>query len=462
MKIAYQLKNKVSKFIIFFLIIATIPSYITLGFGYNTDNQYEDNVTKSIITLGLSIDKKSKNRAIEEAILINNINKLGIINEKALGDPGDFLDWVESKGIDKGIIYITEDDAHGNLVVSLASLMIDIYYPNEFKAVQDGTLTFEVDDSQQIVCDCDSTGHVYTSFAVGMCEEAWYTSYWWEGSPRSWFLETLANKGVIDVYPSFLYDDSVDKVRDMHKDIVYTLYRMGIYNTLDISSSDKIYNLEALLVSYMIDTGKTNKLPDITTKLNECYHGVEVDIQTDKGVWKVRNELVYCLDSIPSKWIMSFKDDNWKFVIVDDVKFKLDDGADAIAICSTSDNTIYIGTKRFGFGLYIPEHELAHYIADKGNIYGSASTLMCLEAENLGTYIGDYALTNHNEYFAECFKHIWANRNNREELDKIQAKIPLTFHVIYDLVINSNSDYIIDGEAIRDFVADWYIENIGI
>lgn len=124
--------------------------------------------------------------------------------------------------------------------------------------------------------------------------------------------------------------------------MIYALKLCGIYDTeYEINPSEKISNLELIAIIYMLDTKKYDELPEIEDKDNTLYKGINTTIFNEAVTWQARNDLIYCLDSIPTKWVVSIKNNGWRFEVVEDLEMKSSlTGEDVIGLCNAYEKLI--------------------------------------------------------------------------------------------------------------------------
>lgn len=398
-----------------------------------------------------------ENRDIDlaELKLTYELIKLDSINLKALGNIKDFMNWLDRHKFNL-------DDIYKNKINDVIKIIVESYMHDDLVSLRKGTLEArELDILEENIVIGDYKDYIHVALLNGLITVAGYESSYFSGFGRGQILIEIAEYFPFTIYPAFIYDENSEKTRQPSNDIVYALTKCGIYNSdKDVRPDDTISALELASLIYILDAHKYRDLPDATDKVNKVYHGIDVSIEDESVCWLVRNDLIYCLDSIPEKWIIPFKNDGGKFSIK--LSLSHSDFDAVVGLYHSTSHLIELGDKNYAANKGIPEHELAHYLGAKYNMHASNMVMFAVEQDEAARLIRDYAKTNTDEYFAECVRHLWMNRNNPVELERFKNGAPLTYHAIYEMILKDESETVIDSEKVHDYITDWYLKNIGI
>lgn len=138
------------------------------------------------------------------------------------------------------------------------------------------------------------------------------------------------------------------------------------------------------------------------------------------------------LELIPNSILKAFVDDGWKFGI--DINHT--------AVLSTGKNTNWQGVTDYEvktIWIRYPDvvvHEFGHFLWYLVDDRLTAEVLYALEAENMIETLGDYAVVNSHEYFAECFEYWILNQNDTEAMREFQEAAPKTYKYFAQLANN--------------------------
>lgn len=405
------------------------------------------------VNTNISINKE----ITSELILTYNLIKLHSINVNNFGNIEEFISWLDKHDIPLNTLYNNDKN------VAL-KLFIDYYMADELKALRRGTLeNAELDYLESIYATGEYKDYIHLALKRNIMTPAGYEGAYFSGFYRSLWLTNIGRHLPFTVYPAFIYDSTQEKTRNPLCDMIYALKLCGIYDTeYEINPSEKISNLELIAIIYMLDTKKYDELPEIEDKDNTLYKGINTTIFNEAVTWQARNDLIYCLDSIPTKWIVSIKNNGWRFEVVEDLEMKSSlTGEDVIGLCNAYEKLILIGANKFPTNYGIPEHEVAHYIAHESRLYKQMDTMGTLEGKAVERLVGSYSQAGNNEFFAECLRYLWMQRDNTAELKKFESAAPLTYHIIHDMIINYDDEAkLADSSEIQGFIDQWNMENM--
>ena len=88
-------------------------------------------------------------------------------------------------------------------------------------------------------------------------------------------------------------------------------------------------------------------------------------------------------------------------------------------------------------------------------------TMGTLEGKAVERLVGSYSQAGNNEFFAECLRYLWMQRDNTAELKKFESAAPLTYHIIHDMIINYDDEAkLADSSEIQGFIDQWNMENM--
>ena len=124
---------------------------------------------------------------------------------------------------------------------------------------------------------------------------------------------------------------------------------------------------------------------------------------------------------LPEALLARFHDEGWSLVIGDDyiIQWSYKNDANAVGLTSYANETIYTRNAS-----NVP-HEFGHFLHEQLDRPQKVVELFEKEAQQAQPVIGDYAMTNESEYFAEIFEKfmLWDD----EKLQKLQAAAPETY-----------------------------------
>lgn len=82
-------------------------------------------------------------------------------------------------------------------------------------------------------------------------------------------------------------------------------------------------------------------------------------------------------------------------------------------------------------------HEFGHFLHHHVRAPETVEQLYEKEAKQAEALLGEYAMTNDNEYFAEVFEYWIASNGNEDRLSKLQAAAPGTYAYFAELESNN-------------------------
>lgn len=105
-------------------------------------------------------------------------------------------------------------------------------------------------------------------------------------------------------------------------------------------------------------------------------------------------------------------------------------GMDIVGLFSTSEHAIFVKTP------YAVMHEMGHFVEKFMSGIEMSERFYKLEAGGCEDLLGDYAKTNHREYFGEAFRFFIRNRNDLMQMDLMRGVMPKTYQYMLDLEAN--------------------------
>lgn len=224
-------------------------------------------------------------------------------------------------------------------------------------------------------------------------------------------LESTLNAAGVPVYSSALYDNQ-DTV--CNSDIMRTAANLGLCSST-ASPSDLVTRGEAGYFIY-----KT-----LTEKYTVDAPKPPVNMTNSANV--NANEYLLKLNGLPESVIKDFNEQGWTFKIDFDYPAQLgrERSLSCIGVTSYSKKAIFVADASAIW------HEFGHYIDGRLNFPAKHTELFIREAQN--SILRDYAKSNSNEYFADCFEYYLKNKDNAKNIDLFKSKAPMTYQYLQEL-----------------------------
>lgn len=219
------------------------------------------------------------------------------------------------------------------------------------------------------------------------------------------------------VYSQTLYEPDVDE-EDQIDDGIYTAIRLGLCDEAD-TERRMITRSEAVQILYKASqTNLELEAPPIVDKLN---------VKVDENYNGKCAPYLEAAAELPEVILDRFEDKGWTLVI----------GSEFIDQWSTENNSMAVGlTSYTNKSIYVRSsgsvtHEFGHFLHSELGRPLIVGDLFEKEAEQAKPVIGDYAMTNKSEYFAEFFER-WINWDDAK-LQRLQEVAPETYAYFAEL-----------------------------
>lgn len=213
------------------------------------------------------------------------------------------------------------------------------------------------------------------------------------------------------IYSEALYNQDMNEGNRID-DAVFTAIQLGL-----CSESDADWKLitrgEAVQMLYEWN------LADIEAPVPPIVDKLQVEVEEG---YKVKcSQFLESVADLPQVILDRFEDKGWKLVIGDDelLQWNAENGGNAVGLTKYADKAIYTRS------ITSVIHEFGHFLHDQLGRPLQVDKLFELEAEQARPVIGDYAMTNESEYFAEIFE-VWM-KGNEDKLQKLREAAPQTY-----------------------------------
>ena len=224
-------------------------------------------------------------------------------------------------------------------------------------------------------------------------------------------LESTLIAAKVPVYSSALYDNQDTACSS---DIMRTAANLGLCSST-ASPSDLVTRGEAGYFIY-----KT-----LTEKYTVDAPKPPVNMVNSANV--NANDYLLKLKGLPEEVIKDFNEQGWTFKIDFDYPAQLgmERGLSCIGVTSYSKKAIFVSDASAIW------HEFGHYVEGRLTFPAKHTELFIREAQN--SILRDYAKSNSNEYFADCFEYYLKNKDNAKNIDLFKSKAPMTYQYLQEL-----------------------------
>lgn len=238
---------------------------------------------------------------------------------------------------------------------------------------------------------------VFDECTVNMCREAVLNS-------------TLKAAGV-PIYSSELYSN---KENTGKSDIMRTAAALGLCsstaNPYDIVTRGEAgyFIYKTLTEKYTVDVPESPVTMTNSTNVNA-------------------NEYLLKLKGLPDVVLKDFNEQGWTYKIDFEYPAQLgrERGLSCIGVTSYGKKAIFVADASATW------HEFGHYIDGRLNFPAKHTELFIAEAQN--SILRDYAKSNCNEYFADCFEYYLKNKNNAKNIEMFKSRAPKTYQYLQEL-----------------------------
>lgn len=237
---------------------------------------------------------------------------------------------------------------------------------------------------------------------------------------RGWAYKTLLACAGIPAYGPELYgiDGDVD-------DTIFTAANLGLCD-MTADPWEYVTRAEVAQMLYLMGTGQTNPVvsPPILEEIN-------ISIEDDYAVSSGR--FLQEVEKIPKSIRKQFGEEGWTLVV----------GNKELAIWNHENRMSASGLAIFGEKTLLVDsagstvHEFGHFLHHHVRAPEMVEQLYEREAKQAEIILGEYAMTNDNEYFAEVFEYWIVFNGNAEQLTKLQAAAPGTYAYFSELEANN-------------------------
>ena len=224
-------------------------------------------------------------------------------------------------------------------------------------------------------------------------------------------LESTLIAAKVPVYSSALYDNQDTACSS---DIMRTAANLGLCSST-ASPSDLVTRGEAGYFIY-----KT-----LTEKYTVDAPKPPVNMVNSANV--NANDYLLKLKGLPEEVTKDFNEQGWTFKIDFDYPAQLgrERGLSCIGVTSYSKKAIFVSDASAIW------HEFGHYVEGRLTFPAKHTELFIREAQN--SILRDYAKSNSNEYFADCFEYYLKNKDNAKNIDLFKSKAPMTYQYLQEL-----------------------------
>ena len=218
------------------------------------------------------------------------------------------------------------------------------------------------------------------------------------GICRKYAYESIFRVEQIPVFSSVLYRNA-----PAENNFVHVAKENGLCDA-DADALDLLTRGEAVQLIYLM---QTQELHVATPNLLEAMNIVNSD---DVHL----NDFMLEIKKIPESILYEFNAQGWSYRVDSDYVEDFSDrvGMDCAGCCSYMNKSIYVKAD------YATVHEFGHFYHQFVGFDDAIETLYEKEAKSAEKVLGEYATTNHKEYFAEVFDY-WIQHSDRGELEQV-------------------------------------------
>ena len=150
--------------------------------------------------------------------------------------------------------------------------------------------------------------------------------------------------------------------------------------------------------------------------------------------WIFRKNLIF-FNQIPDKYIEFFNKAGYTYIITNTCEEYFPNYKFLVGMTDSGNKKVYVEKYT---NLSTVQHEIGHVIFLEvfGDQNNTLSFIYEKEKQSIVKFVGDYALTNSNEFWAEAFSYLLINKNNVDRIQRFREANPLTTEVVLDNMIN--------------------------
>ena len=187
-----------------------------------------------------------------------------------------------------------------------------------------------------------------------------------------------------------------------------------------------ITRAEVAQMLYLVGTGQTN--PVVPPSIME-----ELNIAIEDAYMVFSGQFLQEAEKVPKIIRDKFQEEGWSLVV----------GNEELAVWNNKNGKSASGLTIYGKKTLLVAnagsmvHEFGHFLHHHVRAPETVEQLYEKEAKQAEALLGEYAMTNDNEYFAEVFEYWIASNGNEDRLSKLQAAAPGTYAYFAELESNN-------------------------
>ena len=276
-------------------------------------------------------------------------------------------------------------------------------------------------------------------FAVAMCR-----AYGIETDGNTW--EEVSRDALMKAYEkgwvssSVFYADNMNLCRESALESTLIAAKVPVYSSALYDNQDTACSSDIMRTAANLGLcRKTAKKNDLVTRgeagyfiyktLTEKYtvDAPKPPVNMVNSANVNANDYLLKLKGLPEEVTKDFNEQGWTFKIDFDYPAQLgrERGLSCIGVTSYSKKAIFVSDASAIW------HEFGHYVEGRLTFPAKHTELFIREAQN--SILRDYAKSNSNEYFADCFEYYLKNKDNAKNIDLFKSKAPMTYQYLQEL-----------------------------
>lgn len=237
---------------------------------------------------------------------------------------------------------------------------------------------------------------------------------------RGWAYKTLFACAGIPAYRPELYriDSDVD-------DAIFAAANLGLCD-MTADPWEYVTRAEVVQMLYLMGTGQTN--PVVPPPILE-----EINISIEDTYAVSSGQFLQEVEKVPKSILEQFSKEDWSLVVGNKelAVWNYKNGMSASGLTIFGEKTLFVANA----GSTI--HEFGHFLHHHVQVPEMVKQLYEKEATQAEVLLGEYAMTNDNEYFAEVFEYWIASNGDEGRLSRLQAAAPGTYAYFAKLEANN-------------------------
>lgn len=183
---------------------------------------------------------------------------------------------------------------------------------------------------------------------------------------------------------------------------------------------------EVVQMLYLMGTGQTN--PVVPPPILE-----EINISIEDTYAVSSGQFLQEVEKVPKSILEQFSKEDWSLVVGNKelAVWNYKNGMSASGLTIFGEKTLFVANA----GSTI--HEFGHFLHHHVQVPEMVKQLYEKEATQAEVLLGEYAMTNDNEYFAEVFEYWIASNGDEGRLSRLQAAAPGTYAYFAKLEANN-------------------------